>query len=370
MPPADPIPACCGLTWGGPGGLVPGGWALKRVDTQRREDSVRAKLLAALFESQFVGTELAAWSAPIPGGPVTLTLAAWAGLLIAQRCLFLEAAEQGYVLDGPAVLALVNEIGMEEKQAPRVRVSTVKGTWDDHEPHGQVAVIYEFRDFDPVGFVRAPRLRSRALPHMPGAIPDAWKQRDPALLELDYPTEDPRTARLLRWLPGFFDDGTILAPSDPAMAEMFDRLGELHEARQQETIASAPAASPQADTVSAWTHQEPDVESETATADEPRDLNGTTSTSPPAAGAGNHGPAPVPGGVTERVSILCRGCGRSVTLNAADAAEELERCADCQAPPDKRVVTDLASESRQTSGDLFGGAPVTKTRPSRKRGTA
>lgn len=368
MPPADPIPACCGLTWGGPGGLVPGGWALKRVDAARREDSVRAKLLAALFESQFVGTELVAWSAPIPGGPVTLTLAAWAGLLIAQRCLFLEAAEQGYVLDGPAVLALVNEIGMEEKQAPRVRVSTVKGTWDDHEPHGQVAVIYEFRDFDPVGFVRAPRLTSRALPHMPASIPDAWKQRDPALVELDYPTEDPRAARLLRWLPGFFDDGTVLPPLEPDLAAMFDRLGSIGPT--DETAGKDAAPVQPAGAVPAGPIQEPDVESETAEADTSREPEGTTSTSPPAAGAGIHGPAPAPGGVTERVSILCRGCGRSVTLNAADAADELERCADCQAPPDNREVTNLTT-GRQTSGDLFGQEPVaTKARPSRRRGTA
>lgn len=261
------------MPWGGPGGLVPGGWALKRTQPEKREDTVRTRLLAALFESQFMGTELAAWCAPIPGGPVNLTLAAWVGALVAQRCLFLEAAEQGYQLDGPAVLALVNELALEQKLAPTVKVGTLKGTWDDHEPHGQIAVIYEFRDFEPVGFVRAPRMKTRTLPHMPAAIPDAWKQRDPALLELDYPTEDPRRARLVRWLPAFFDDGTILPPLDPDMAAMFDRLGETRE----------PA---------------PGGQTEPAKAEPAPAHSASTPTAPPATAEAIHGAAAAPGGST------------------------------------------------------------------------
>lgn len=292
------------MPWGGPGGLVPGGWALKRTQPEKREDTVRTRLLAALFESQFVGTELAAWCAPIPGGPVSLTLAQWAGALVAQRCLFLEAADRGYQLDGPAVLALVHELALEQQLAPTVKVGTLKDTWDDHEPHGQIAVIYEFRDFDPIGFVRAPRLSSRALPLSPPAIPDAWKQRDPALLELTYPTEDPRRARLLRWLPGFFDDGTILPPLEPDLAAAFERLGVTRpvDARADNDALARAArnalGSSDGTIARLAEEQAPGVQSGPAAAEAARDLNGSTSTAPPAAADAIHGASAAPGGST------------------------------------------------------------------------
>lgn len=219
---------------------IPPGWPLPHPLQVNRTPwhEVRMLLLSALAATdggerpEDLAYELARWREDVNASPAG-TLAHWAGTLIAQRVLALQAAPLGYPFDGATVLEVVAEVEREQGRPPEVTFGRVAGTYGAPEevPQGQVAVRFAWPDLaEPMVFERAPRIPSRAHwvhpsmgvvhPDTPGRLtPDAWRQVPPDMATLEAPRSPWDAFLLARYAPGFMDDGVFVSAVDPTDAD-------------------------------------------------------------------------------------------------------------------------------------------------------
>lgn len=191
--------------------------------------AIRSELLRALAASDNDGDddrayELSAWKTPLNGFlPAGQPLAMWAGVVIAQRALFLQGAALGFPLEGSAILEWVQATSVSLGRPPVITFGLVHGTHDERgaRPNGRIGVRFEWpgSDVQPAAYERCGRVPSavhrdvfaggHSVPAR--AMPDAWREVEPNLLRLVTP--DPSEAALLpRWGPGSQDDGAWCPP--------------------------------------------------------------------------------------------------------------------------------------------------------------
>lgn len=192
-------------------------------------ERVRSELLRALAASDNDtdddrAYELSAWKTPLEGFlPAGQPLAMWAGVVIAQRTLFLQGSALGFPLEGSAILEWVQATAVSLGRPPVITFGIVHGTHDERgtRPNGRIGVRFEWpgSDVPPAAYERCGRVPSavhrdvfangHSVPAR--AMPDAWREVPPNLLRLVTP--DPSEAALLaRWGPGAQDDGTWCPP--------------------------------------------------------------------------------------------------------------------------------------------------------------
>ena len=216
------------MPWGD-GPLADAGWHVEATDTkvrdklgrQVREESMRARLLMLLDASQgSASDELGLWSAPV--GLPSWSLSSWLAMWALQRPVFLQAVELGYTVPGDAVLDVVRGTAQDAGSAPTVTYG---------ETSGQIALRYDWPDYEPLIFLRAPVLKSEANAAL-AISPDAWQQLEEDEWTARAAETDDRATELARLGPGCLDPGEPQPPGNPDLAAFWLWLGMSDAERQ------------------------------------------------------------------------------------------------------------------------------------------
>ena len=179
-------------------------------DDKPEVDTMRVMILhiAAAADAE---EELNLWTRPMVGMPNGASLAWWVGWWAIQRPLQLQAAEQGYTIPGTAVIEAVRETSEEAGADPEVSYGYT-GTAE------QVRVRYDWPGFEPLIFLRAPRMKSETHPGVEASV-DLWQQLDP-LEDTATPASESYSCDLATFRPGQFHDGAERKPQDEAFRAM------------------------------------------------------------------------------------------------------------------------------------------------------